>query len=133
MMFRVTVVTAILLGGLLSGGPAAVAGAEPDGALCNFTLSDPYVTDVSGTPMVAATLTPGACTGTAHPTSSQACLSAPGIAGRCAELPGFNSAHVYLGPYRAGVTYTARGRGCGMQTNPPAAICTTVGPRSATL
>ena len=133
MILRVAITTAALAAALLSAGGTAVSAAEGDGVMCNFALSDPYVTDVSGTAMVAATLTPGACTGTAHPTSAQACLSAPGVAGRCAEVPGYNTAHVYFGPYQPGVTYIARGRGCAAQTNPPAPICTTVGPRSLTL
>ena len=102
-------------------------------ALCNYTLSDPYVIDVSGTQMVTATLIPAACTREAIPTSSQVCLSTPGTAGRCAELPGYTDVHVYLGPYQPGVTYTAKGRGCAAQTNPPMPICTTVGPTTATL
>jgi hypothetical protein len=133
-MIRVAIVAAVLAGALSSAGGAAVAGADPgDPVLCNFTMSDPYVIDLSGTQMVTATLTPTACTGSAIPSYSQVCLSTPGTAGRCAELPGYTDVHVYLGPYQPGVTYTAKGRGCASQTTPPAPVCTTVGPKTATL
>ena len=133
-MFRVAIVAAVLAGALTTAGGAAVAGADPgDPVLCNFTMSDPHVVDLSGTQMVTATLTPTACTGSAIPSFSQVCLSTPGTAGRCAELPGYTDAHVYLGPYQPGMTYTAKGRGCAAQTIPPAPVCTTVGPKSATL
>ncbi len=116
-------------------GTAVPAAAEPEPVMCNFTLAPPSVVDVSGTPMVTTSITVGACTGLAKPTSTQACLSAAGssTAGRCAELPGYNAARVYLSPYRPGVAYTARGRGCAAQANPPAPICTSVGPITVTL
>ncbi len=134
MFFRVAIVTAALSGLLAGAGGTRPAGADPgDPVLCNFTLSDPYVVDVSGSPMVAATLAPAACTGNAHPTFAQVCLSSAGNAGRCAELPGYSTARVYIGPYQPGVTYTVRGRGCAAQVNSPAPFCTTVGPKSATL
>ena len=134
MLFRVAFMTVALTGAVsaaMATGPASAAPADP--VLCDFTLSEPTVVQVSGVPMVAATVTPAACTGTAKPTSTQVCLTSPGSAGRCAELPGYNEAHVYLSPYRPGVSYTATGRGCAAQTNPPVPMCTTLGPKSATL
>ncbi len=122
--------------GSLALGMCAPAGADPDEpGICNFALSEPTVTQVSGVPMVTASLTPGACTGMAKPTFTQVCLSAAGssTAGRCAEVPGYNTARVYLSPYQPGVAYTARGRGCGARAIPPEPICTTVGPTSASL
>ncbi|HNM85607.1 MAG: hypothetical protein U0Q20_00065 [Mycobacterium sp.] len=128
------ILSAVFAGSVVIGG-AAPAAAEPTPVMCDFTLSPPSVVDVSGTPMVTASITPGACTGVAKPTFTQVCLSAAGssTAGRCAELPGYNAARVYLSPYVPGVAYTARGRGCAAQTSPPAPICTTVGPTTVTL
>ena len=134
MFIRVAIVTAAVAGALATAGGAGVAGADPaEPGLCNFTLSDPHLVDLSGTQTVTATLTPASCTGSAIPISSQVCLSSPGKAGRCAELPGYTDVHVYLAPYEPGVTYTAKGRGCAARTNPPAPVCTTVGPTTATL
>ena len=134
MLFRVAFLTVALTGALSATavtGPASAAPGDP--VLCNFTLSEPTVVEVSGVPMVSAQVTPAACTGTAKPTSTQVCLTKPGSAGRCAELPGYNEARVYLSPYQPGVTYTATGRGCAAQTNPPVPMCSTLGPKSATL
>lgn len=133
MFFRVAFVTVALTGALSAAAPGGVAGADPgEPVTCDFTLSEPAVVDVSGVPMVGATVSPAGCTGTAKPTSSQVCLTTPGSAGRCAELPGYNDAHVYLSPYQPGVTYTATGRGCAAQTSPPVPMCVTLGPKSAT-
>lgn len=116
-------------------GCATVATADPseDPVLCNFTLSEPQVVEVSGTKMVNASLNPAGCTGTAEPTSSQVCLSTGSGAGRCGELPGYAKAQVYLSPYVPGQTYTARGRGCANQAQPPLSFCSSLGPISATL
>lgn len=121
--------------GALYGGAGQAVADTADSVMCNFTLSEPTVIDVSGVPMVTASVVPAACTGTAKPTSTQVCLSAAGssTAGRCAELPGFTDVHVYLSPYQPGVAYTATGRGCAAQSVPPAPICTTVGPTTVTL
>ncbi len=122
-----------LFGGAL--GVAAVGSAEPaaDPILCQYTMSDPQVVEVSGTKMVNASLTPSGCNGTAEPTSSQVCLSTGSLAGRCAELPGYAKAQVYLSPYVPGQSYTVRGRGCANQAQPPLAFCTTLGPKTVTL
>lgn len=134
MFIRRAIVTAAVAGALATAVGPGAAGADPgEPGLCNFTLSDPHVIDLSGTPTVTAAITPAACSGSTIPAFSQVCLSAPGLAGRCAELPGYTTTNVYLAPYRPGVTYTAKGRGCAAQTNPPAPVCTTVGPTTATL
>ena len=130
-MVRGLALAAVTLAGAL--GAAGTAVADPGGgALCNFTLSDPQVVTVSGTQMVTATVTPAACTGV-KPISSQVCISTPTRAGRCTELSGFDEAHVYFAPYEPGTSYTAKGRGCSAQTRPPAAVCTSLGPRTVTL
>jgi len=72
-------------------------------------------------------------TGIVKPISSQVCISTPTRAGRCTELSGFDEAHVYFSPYEPGTSYTAKGRGCSAQTRPPAAVCTSLGPRTVTL
>jgi hypothetical protein len=114
---------------------AGVASADPgNGTMsCSYTMSDPHVVDVSGTTMVAATLTPSGCSGTAKPISSQVCVSTTGTS-RCAELPGYTTAHAYLSPYIPGATYTATGRGCASVPTPyPQPLCSSLGPRSVTL
>lgn len=132
----VTLATFALFAGIAVAGDLAPASADSEEpGICNFALSEPTLTQVSGITMVTASLTPGACTGMAKPTFTQVCLQAAGssTAGRCAELPGYNTARVYLSPYQPGVAYTARGRGCGARSLPPESICTTVGPTTATL
>ncbi len=128
------ILPAVFAGAVVLGNVVPAA-ADPEPVMCNFSVSSPSVVDVSGTPKVMAEITVGACTGVAKPTFTQVCLSAAdsSTAGRCAELPGYNAARVYLSPYRPGTAYTARGRGCAAQTNPPAPICTTVGPTTVTL
>ncbi len=129
------ILPAVFAGSMVLGVQAPASADTDEPGICNFVLSEPSVTQVSGVPMVTASLTPGACTGMAKPTFTQVCLSAAGssTAGRCAELPGYNTARVYLSPYQPGVAYTARGRGCGSRAVPPEPICTTVGPTTVTL
>ncbi|OBF11421.1 hypothetical protein A5727_20810 [Mycobacterium sp. ACS4331] len=128
------VITAVLG---TAAGFVAVASAAPeaDPVLCQYTLSEPRVVDVSGTAMVNASLTPSGCTGSAEPNATQVCVSVAGssTAGKCAELPGYGTAQVYLSPYVPGQTYTVRGRGCANQAQPPLYFCSTLGPKSATL
>jgi hypothetical protein len=134
MLLRTAIVGVALIGSLATVANTGVAQADPgEPILCNFTMSDPYVTDLSGVQMVTATTTPAACTGTAKPTSSQVCLSTADSIGRCSELPGYTAAQAYLSPYRPGVAYTVTGRGCAAVTTPPTYICTTLGPRTVTL
>jgi hypothetical protein len=128
MGFIAVAMTTTVLGG------APVAGADSDdGAMCNFTLSDPKVVDVNGVAMVMAGVVPAACTGSASPSFVQVCVSAPGIVGRCIEKSGYSAPQAYLSPYVPGTTYTAQGRGCAATSTPPRSICTTVGPQSVTL
>lgn len=132
MLDRIAYLTAAVTAAL-GGAGVAVAAPDGNGALCNFTLSAPAVVDVSGVQMVSATVKPADCSGTAKPTSSQVCMSAPGTLGRCNELPGYADPHVYLSPYIPGTTYTATGRGCSAVVSPPMTVCSTLGPISATL
>ena len=102
-------------------------------AACDFTLTAPSVVDVSGTPTVTATLTPAACTGTANPKSSQICITVGDSVGQCVQANGYATAQAFLAPYTPGLTYTAKGSGCAGIATPSAAICSSVGPKSATL
>jgi hypothetical protein len=134
MLLRAAIVAVAVTGTLANTANAGVAQADPgEPILCNFTMSDAYVIDLSGVQMVTATTTPSSCTGTAKPTSSQVCLSTADSIGRCSELPGYTAAQAYLSPYRPGVAYTVTGRGCAALTTPPTLLCTTLGPRTVTL
>jgi len=122
--------------GLALGGAVVVAGPAPAEvpAACNFTLSAPSVVEVSGTQMVTATLTPADCTGTANPKSSQVCVATTGASpGKCELATGYETAQVYLSPYIPGTNYVAKGSGCAGLATPSAAICSSAGPKSATL
>ncbi|CAN5226306.1 hypothetical protein BH09ACT8_BH09ACT8_24580 [soil metagenome] len=134
MIARLAVVPVAL--GVALGGAVAVASPAPGEvpAACNFTLSSPSVVEVSGTPMVTATLTPAACEGTANPKSSQVCVATTGASpGKCELANGYETAQVYLSPYIPGTSYVAKGSGCAGLATPSAAICSSVGPKSATL
>jgi hypothetical protein len=136
-MFRRLAIVTVALTGVcgIAVGTGVIAGADPadDPALCHYTMSDPHVVDVSGTQMVTAMLTPAACTGNAKPSFSQVCVSSGESAGTCADVPGYATAHAYLSPYVPGRSYTAKGRGCASQAIPPAAFCSSLGPRTVTL
>jgi hypothetical protein len=138
-MFRRMGQTAAVVAGVLStavgGAGLAVAAPAADPVLCQYTMSDPQVVEVSGTQMVNASVGPAACNGTAEPTGVQVCVSVVGseTAGKCAELPGYGRAQVYLSPYVPGKSYTVRGRGCANQAQPPLYFCTTLGPKTVTL
>ena len=112
------------------------AAAEPSQPpSCSFSLTPPQVVQVSGTDMVTATVTMAGCEGRVAPASSVVCIQADGIpsAPQCAEGKGTLTAEVYFAPYRPGTTYVSDGRGCAVGTTPPASVCQTVGPYSATL
>ena len=113
---------------------AAVAGAEPADPPCTFTLSAPHVVQVSGTDMVAVTMTPTDCTG-GTPYQAVACVEIQGSPGpqQCVQNNGLLTARAYYSPYQPGATYVATGRGCATSGNPPEPVCLPSGPLTATL
>jgi hypothetical protein len=135
MIRRLAVLTAAL-SALLAGG-SAVAAATPaqdnESVKCNFTMSDPHVVTVSGTQMVTATVTPTACSGTASPKSTQVCIATGDSVGRCVLASGYEAAQVFYSPYVPGLNYVAKGSGCAGLSTPSTAVCTSVGPKAATL
>lgn len=98
------------------GAGASVAQPPPPGTLCSFTLSPPQVVDVSGAPMVSATLTPAGCAGAFRPYVSVACVQMQGETERCTQARGTDTATV-LTAYRPGATYFSSGRGLGTLFN----------------
>lgn len=112
-------------------GTVAVAAAESP-MTCTYNLSPPQVVDVSGTEMVTATLSPGACE-RSNVYLSVACLQMAGSpeAPKCEQNNGVLTAQVYYAPYRPGATYVSTGRGCANTGNPPQPVCTPVGPAAA--
>ncbi len=114
-------------------GSAAVAVAEPP-PTCTYNLSAPQVVDVSGTNMVTATISPGACE-RSNAYLSVACLQMQGSPGppKCEQNNGVLPAQVFYAPYEPGATYVSTGRGCANTGNPPQPVCTPVGPFTATI
>jgi hypothetical protein len=138
MIRRLAVLAAALGAMLVGGGAVAVASPAPDapgdGAVrCNYTMSDPHVVTVSGTQMVTATLTPAACSGTANPKSTQVCIATGNSVGRCMLASGYETAQVYFSPYVPGVNYVAKGSGCAGLSTPAVVLCSSVGPKAASL
>jgi hypothetical protein len=127
--FAVLAATALVL-----GSTSVVAGAQPVESPCNYELTGPSVTKVSGTDMVTATVTIRDCDG-ATPFQTVACLQMQGNDGppQCAQGKGLLPAQVFFQPYHPGTTYTATGRGCASKGNPPQKYCQENGPTSATL
>lgn len=115
-------------------GSAAVAGAQPAPPTCKYNLSPPQVVAVSGTDMVSATLSAGACD-RSNVYLSVACLQQEGSSGpaKCEQNNGVLTAQVFYAPYQPGATYISTGRGCANTGNPPQPVCTPVGPVTATL
>jgi hypothetical protein len=111
---------------------AAVATAEPP-PTCTYNLSPPQVVAVSGTDMVTATLSPGACE-RSNVYLSVACVQLQGSPQppKCEQNNGVLTAQVFYAPYRPGATYVSTGRGCANTGNPPQPVCTPVGPVTAT-
>jgi hypothetical protein len=134
MIPRLAAVATVMLSGL---GFAGVAGAEPppDEPSCTYSLSPPSVVEISGNRMVTATIAFPSCTGRILPNERTVCVSpaAGDSAGECAQSRGSVTAQVFYAPYRPGATYIARGTGCGTLTGPGNSVCTSLGPRSATL
>lgn len=114
-------------------GTAAVAVAEPP-PTCTYNLSPPQVVDVSGTRMVTATISPGACE-RSNAYLSVACIQMQGSPGppKCAQNNGIVPAQVFYAPYEPGATYVSTGRGCANTGNPPQPVCTPVGPLTETI
>jgi hypothetical protein len=135
MIRRLAVLAAALSALLVGGGAVAVASPAPDNGSvrCTFTMSDPYVVTVSGTQMVTATVTPAACSGAANPKSTQVCIATGDTVGRCMLASGYETAQVYFSPYIPGVNYVAKGSGCAGLSTPAVAVCSSVGPKAATL
>ncbi|MCH9731024.1 MAG: hypothetical protein K0U84_15325 [Actinomycetia bacterium] len=137
-MFRTFIVLAA--SALVLGSTSVVAGAQPDQSdqpaqsPCNYTLTPPTVVNVSGTDMVTATVSIGACDG-ATPFQTVACLKMQGGdgPGQCAKGRGLVPAQVFYQPYHPGATYTSTGRGCASMGNPPQKYCQETGPTAATL
>jgi hypothetical protein len=122
-------VTAVMLP--LAGIPA-VAAADPVPPTCTYNLSPPQIVDVSGTGMVTATLSPGACD-RSNVYLSVACVQLQGSPEppKCEQNNGVLTAQVFYSPYRPGATYVSTGRGCANTGNPPQPVCTPVGPLTA--
>jgi hypothetical protein len=114
------------------GGAGHVA-AAPEGGGCATTLSTPVVIDVSGTPMVSASVGPGACN-RAEPQLQVACLQMVGsmVAPLCVQADGPSTAKVNFAPYTPGASYVATGRSCANAGSPPVTFCRTAGPITAT-
>jgi hypothetical protein len=111
----------------------AIAVAEPP-PTCTYNLSPPQVVDVSGTRMVTATISPGACE-RSNVYLSVACLQMQGSPGppKCQSSNGVLPAQVFYAPHEPGATYVSTGRGCANTGNPPQPVCTPVGPLTATV
>ncbi|KUI43659.1 hypothetical protein AU197_23995 [Mycobacterium sp. IS-1590] len=116
------------------GSVTATASADPGDPPCSFTLSAPHVVQVSGTDMVAVTMSPSGCDG-GTPYQSIACVELQGNAGpeNCVQNNGLLTARAYYSPYQPGATYVAMGRGCSTSGNPPEPVCESSGPLTATL
>ena len=140
-MFRcLTLIVGVLFSAVIATGDAATAAAQPTGdpapePSCVYTLSAPEVVSVSGTLMVTATLAPFPCTGAINPNSMTVCVSVQGDTAnaKCGFTARSIPAQVFLTPYRPGATYESTGRGCGGVFTLVGSVCTTVGPKSATL
>jgi hypothetical protein len=125
-----------LLVGLGGGGAARAAPPGGDGqASCVYTLSKPFVVEVSGVKMVSATLTTMPCTGYILPNDMTVCveLQGSGTPPQCTKKGGNDPIRVYFAPYRPGATYTSTGTGCASAAPMYLSVCATQGPYSATL
>ena len=125
--------TSLIAAATLPLASTAIAVAEPP-PTCTYNLSPPQVVDVSGTGMVTATISPGACE-RSNVYLSVACLQRQGSpeAPKCQENNGVLPAQVFYAPYEPGATYVSTGRGCANTGNPPQPVCTPVGPFTATV
>ncbi|KWX64093.1 hypothetical protein [Mycobacterium sp. NAZ190054] len=132
--FAVLAASASLLGSAVAVAAHPVAAQPAPPTACVYRLSPPHVVNVSGTDMVTATVTTGACDG-AVTYATTACIQMQGDdgPGQCAQGGGILPAQVFFQPYRPGATYTATGRGCASKGNPPQKYCQESGPHTVTL
>lgn len=124
-------ISVVMMVALSGAGHAAAAPADPG---CATTLSAPQVIDVSGTAMVTASASPGACN-RAEPQLQVACLQLVGspVAPVCVQAEGPGTARVNFAPYTPGASYVATGRSCANAGSPPVTFCRSAGPITATL
>ncbi|WNG79626.1 hypothetical protein C6A86_015065 [Mycobacterium sp. ITM-2016-00316] len=124
-------IPALMVAALSGAGQAAAAPADPG---CATTLTAPQVIDVSGTAMVSASASPGACN-RAAPQLQVACLQLVGstVAPVCVQAEGPGTARVNFAPYTPGASYVATGRSCANAGSPPVTFCRSAGPLTATL
>jgi len=127
-----SIVVAIGVAGAAAAEPTDEPSPDPS---CVYTLSAPELVSVSGVLMVSATLAPFPCAGSINPNSTTVCVSAQGDStnGKCVTEAKPIPARVLFAPYRPGTTYESTGRGCGSVFTLEGAICTSVGPKTATL
>jgi hypothetical protein len=131
-VIRSTIVLAAAAASTFAG--IATAGASPGPSPCSFTLSPPHVVQLSGTNVVAATLSPAGCDqATTYMTVACVQLQGSDGPGQCEQQNGILTAQVYYQPYRPGATYVSTGRGCSAKGNPPQPFCAPAGPLTATL
>ena len=125
------VISAVVVAAACGTGSAAAA---PDDQGCATTLTSPQVVDVSGTAMVSAAVSPGACN-RAAPQLQVACLQVVGssVAAVCVQAEGPNTARVNFAPYTPGASYVATGRSCANAGSPPVTYCRSAGPVTVTL
>ena len=117
-----------------AAGPAAATPTDDSAqASCVYTLSKPFLVDVSGRTFVSATFTALPCTGHILPNQQTVCveIQGGGSAPTCAYQPG-SRVQVYA-PYRPGATYISTGIGCGAVAPTNTSTCDTKGPVSVTL
>ena len=128
----IVVVAAVGAAGPAAADPRNEPSPDPS---CVYTLSAPELVSMSGVLMVTATLAPLPCTGSINPNSMTVCVSMQGESsdGQCVQESKPIPARVLFAPYRPGMTYESTGRGCGSVFTLEGAICTSVGPKTATL
>jgi hypothetical protein len=114
----------------ISLSTAATAAAPTAGAeeTCSYELSPPHLATLAGgVVQVTATLTPVACTGSAHPNTNSVCVSASDSSSKCATINGWNTAQVFIDPIGSG-HYVSTGNGCVDRSSSLKLTCTPYGP-----
>jgi len=125
-----------LLVGFGGGGAAQAAPPGGDGQpSCVYTLSKPFVVEISGVKLVSATLTSMPCTGYILPNDMTVCveLQGAGMPPQCTKKGGNDPIQVYFAPYRPGAAYTSTGTGCGSAAPLYLSVCASQGPYTTTL